>query len=570
MFENYFTLRFFFPLILFVIINTLNAQNQYPKNYFLPPVKIPVVLAGTFGELRSNHFHSGVDIKTQGKEGIPVYAPADGYVSRIKVQQYGFGKALYINHPNGYTTVYAHLEKFEPYIQQYVKNVQYKKENYDTGNLFPKPEKFPVKKGQLIGYTGDTGSSQAPHLHYEIRDTKTERIINPMHFGLSVKDDKAPTIQKLIAYPLSDDARINNSSLGSTLSFKKNENGTFITEKITACGTIGFGICVFDRLNGAINRNGIYSLEMKVNGKRVYYHDVETFSFAESKYINLLIDYEHYKKYKNKLQRTYKIDANKLSMYKDLVNNGKIHIEENSNYNIEIIAKDFDNNTSEIRIPVQGTKSNLVFKQKDTTDYKINAADFNKFHQKNVTVAFPKNTFYQDCFIDFIVENGTAKVHNPTIPLDKRYTLTFETSFLSEDQKQHVYIANVTNPKYPRYTTTKKDVNKVYTTTKLLGDYALRFDTEAPSVQFYNFNDKQWISKNNTLKVKIRDEKTGIKNYHATIDGEWILMEYNHKKGILTYDFSDKKLVGSKHLFKIVVSDNVGNTKTVSATFFKK
>ncbi|CAM1367221.1 Peptidase family M23 [Tenacibaculum sediminilitoris] len=546
------------------------SQYQYPRNYFSPPLKIPVVLAGTFGELRSNHFHSGVDIKTQGKEEIPIYAPADGYVSRIKIQQYGFGKALYISHPNGYTTVYAHLKRFESNIQLYVKNIQYKKEKYNTGNLFPKPDKFPVKKGQLIGYTGDTGSSGGPHLHYEIRDTKTERIINPMHFGLSAEDNKNPTIQKLMVYPLSDDARVNNSFLESVISFKEKGNGNYIAKKITASGTIGFGISVFDRLNAALNKNGIYSLEMKVNGKRVYYHDVETFSFAESKYINLLIDYKHYKKYRSKLQRTYKAKANRLSLYEDLVNNGKVHIENGANYNVEIIAKDFKHNTSKIRIPVKGTVSNLVYKQKDTTNYKIIAANFNKFQQKNITIAFPKNTFYEDCFIDFKVENGIAKIHDPTIPLDKRYTLTFETSFLTEEQKQHVYIANVTNSKYPRYTSTRKKIDKVYTTTKLLGSYTLRFDTEKPTIQLYNFNDKQWISKNKTLKVMIKDKETGIKNYRATIDGDWVLMEYNHKKGILTYDFNDKKLVGSKHIFKLVVSDNVGNTETVSATFFRK
>ncbi len=546
------------------------AQKQYPKDYFAPPLKIPIILSGTFGELRSNHFHSGLDIKTQGKEGIAIYAPADGYVARIKVSQYGFGKAMYIKHPNGYTTVYAHLKKFIPNIQQYVKGVQYKKESYYTGNLFPKPEKFPVKKGELIGYTGDTGGSGGPHLHYEIRDTKTEHIINPMFFGLVPKDDKSPTIQKLIAYPLNNNSRINNSASKSILSFKKIAENKYVSEKITANGEIGFGISVFDRLNGALNKNGIYSLEMKVNGSRVYYHDVETFSFAESKYINLLIDYKHYKTYKNRVQKTHKVKTNRLKIYENLVNNGKILIEDNASYNVEIIAKDFKKNSSSIKIPIRGVNNNLLFQEKDTTAYKISSKEFNKFTQNNVTIAFPKNTFYEDCFIDFSIDKGVAKIHNPTIPLDKRYTLTFNTSFLNDKQKQQVYIANVSNKKYPRYTNTKKKTEKVYTTTKLLGDYMLKFDTKKPSIQLYNFKDKQWLTKNKTLKIKIKDTETGIKNYRATIDGKWVLMEYNHKKGILTYDFNDKKLVGSKHLFKLVVSDNVGNTKAISATFFRK
>lgn len=563
-------MKFYFSIIFLVFFYTANAQKQYPKNYFSSPLKIPIILSGTFGELRSNHFHSGIDIKTQGKQGLPIYAAASGYASRIKVSQYGFGKALYIKHPNGYTTVYAHLKNFKPAIQKYVKSIQYKKKSYQTGNLFPKQEKFPIHKGEIIGYTGDTGGSGGPHLHYEIRDTKTECIINPLHFGIIAEDDKAPRIKKIIAYPLNEQSRINNSSLKSVLSFKEVSENNFITESITASGVIGFGISVFDRLNGALNKNGIYSLEMKVNGSRVYYHDVETFSFSESKYINLLIDYKHYKTYKSKVQKTHKVNANKLSLYEDLVNNGKIIIEKNASYNVEIIAKDFKNNTSIIKIPIRGVESNLIFKQKDTTNYKIIAKNFHKFTLNNVTVAFPKNTFYKDCFIDFSFNDGIAKIHNKTKPIDKRYTLTFDTSFLNEKQKQQVYIANVTNSKYPRYVSTRKKENKIYTTTKLLGNYTLLYDTNAPTIKLYNFNDKQWISKNKTLKIKIKDSESGIKNYNATIDGSWILMEYNHKKGILTYDFTDKKLVGSKHLFKLVVSDNVENTKTITATFFKK
>ncbi|CAM1357714.1 M23 family metallopeptidase [Tenacibaculum halocynthiae] len=561
----------FYSFLFLVFLSQFGfTQHQYPKNYFSSPLKIPIVLSGTFGELRSNHFHSGIDIKTQGKEGIPIYAPADGHVSRIKIGQYGFGKAIYIEHPNGYTTVYAHLQKFKNPIQQYVKFIQYKKEKYAIGNIFPKPEKFPIKKGDIIGYTGDTGGSGGPHLHYEIRNTKTEKIINPLLFGINPKDNKRPTIQKLIAYPLSDDARIDNSTNKAVLQFKQVEEGKYITDRINAYGIIGFGVSTFDRLNGATNKNGIYSLEMKVNGTTVYYHDVETFSFSESKFINLLIDYKHYKKYKKRVQKTHKVLENRLSLYKNLVNNGKIVIENGLNYTVEILIKDLKNNTTSVKIPVKGVKSNLIFQQKDTTNFKITAKNFNKFQQKNSIIAFPKNTFYKDCFIDFKVENGVTKVHTPTIPLDKRYTLTFNTTHLTDLQKQQVYIANVDYPKYPRYVSTKKKFNKVYTSTKSLGSYKLLFDTKKPYIKLLNFYNKQWVTKHKKLKVKIIDKESGIRNYHATIDNQWVLMEFNHKKGILTYDFSDKKLVGSKHLFKLVLSDNVGNTKTLKATFFRK
>lgn len=546
-----------------------NAQN-YPKNYFDSPLKIPIVLSGTFGELRNNHFHSGIDIKTQGKEGLKIYAPADGYVSRIKVAQWGFGKALYINHPNGYTTVYGHLQKFAPKIQKYVKSIQYKKESYATGNLFPKATKFPVKKGELIGYTGDTGGSGGPHLHYEIRDTASEHIINPMFFGMVPKDTRAPQLNKAIVYALEESSRVNNSNQNETIVLKNNGNNNYSTQAITANGYIGFGVNVFDRLNGANNKNGIFSLEMKVNGERYYYHDVETFSFAESKYINLLIDYKHYAKFRSRVQKTHKVQGNKLNIYKDLVDNGKVYIEPGVNYNVEIIAKDFKGNSSTLKIPVRGVQNNTIFTKIDTTAYKINAKEFNKFTKENVTIAFPKNTFYKDCYLDFEVKNGVAKVHEPNIPLDKRFTLTFDVSNYSEAEKKQLYIANINRKKYPRYQSTKKKANKFYTTSKTLGKYTLKKDTTKPKITLINFKNKQWISKLNLLKVRISDTGSGIKNYHATIDGKWVLMEFNHKRGILTYNFKDKKLVGSKHLFKLVVSDNVGNTKSLSATFFRK
>lgn len=547
------------------------CQEKYPQNYFRNPLNIPIVLAGTFGELRSNHFHSGIDIKTQGKEGFKIYAAADGYVARIKVAQFGFGKALYINHPNGYTTVYAHLSKYAKDIQEYVKAIQYKKESYATGNLFFKEAKFPVKKGQLIAYSGDTGSSGGPHLHYEIRDTKSEHVINPLFFGLEVADAKPPVFQSIKVYPLNNSSRVNHQNRDFIIPIKNIAKGKYVADRISASGSIGFGISTFDRLNLAPNKNGIYSLEMLVNGKRFYYHDVETFSFSESKFINLHIDYQHYKKYRRRYQKTYKETQNKLSTYHDLINNGKINVKNGFTYSVEIIAKDFAGNTTSIKIPVSGKKSNSIFsKPKDSTNFKIIAKNFNKFKQKNVTIAFPKNTFYNDVYLDFKVEKGIAKIHTPTIPLDKRFTLTFNVSKYSETEKQHLYIANLEYPKYPRYQYTRKKDSTFFTTTKILGNYALVADVIKPKVKLLYFKDQQWISKFKTLQVKISDIGSGIQNWRATIDGKWILMQYNHKKRVLTYNFNDKKLVGSKHIFKIVVSDNVGNTNSLSATFFKK
>lgn len=564
-------MKFYIPFFITLFTISSFGQKKYPTKDFRNPLDIPTVLAGTFGELRSNHFHAGIDIKTQRREGLNVYAVADGYVSRIKVALWGYGKVIYIDHPNGYTSVYAHLSKFGDGIEAFVKKIQYKKEQYETGNIFPKKGQIPVKKGQVIAFSGSTGGFVAPHLHYEIRDTQTENIINPFLFGLKVKDTIAPRIKGLFVYPLTDSSRVNQNTTPSLLAFKKVKEHVYTTNRITAKGPIGFGIDVYDQLNGAYNKNGVYSIEMKVNGHKVYSHNLETFSFKESKFINLLIDYTAYSKYKRKYQKTHKVKGNELKIYKDLLNNGVVTIKPGFNYAVEIITSDFSGNTSTLKIPVKGIQSNAVFKQlKDTTDYKVTTDKFSKWSKNGVTIAFPKNTFYKDVFLDFTVADNIAKIHEPNIPLNKSFTLTFDVSKYSEEEKSQLYIANINNKKYPNYQNTRKKTNAFFTTTKTLGKYTLLSDKEKPSVVLKNIKNKQWVTKLNEIIVKISDKGTGIKSYRATLDGEWILMEYDLKKKQIVYQFKDKKLVGAKHLLKIEVEDHVGNTNTLNATFYKK
>ena len=558
-------------LILLFASFTSSAQNKYPTNYFRSPLDISLHLSGTFGELRNNHFHAGVDIKTKRRTGFPVYATADGYVSRIKVAIWGYGKVIYISHPNGYTSVYAHLSKFGDGIQEYVKNIQYQKESYETGNIYPAENEITVKKGQVIAFTGRTGGFVAPHLHYEIRDTKTEHIINPLLFGLKIKDSIAPRINKLIAYPIGEGSRINRSVKKQTLAIKKDSLNNYRTNRISASGSIGFGINVYDLLGKELNKNGVYSIEMKVNGKRHYYHDVETFSFAESKYINLLIDYPYFATYKNRIQKTFREKETKLSIYEDLVKDGFVDVKEGFSYKVEIIAKDFKGNRSSVKIPIIGVKSeSILLQEKDTTNYKILKNKFQKFTEGGVTVAFPKNTFYKDIFIDFSVNGKLATIHKPTIPLNKSFTITFDSSMYKKSEAEKIYIANINNKKYPSYQNTRKKSDKVFTTSKTLGKYTLLIDNQIPKIYNPNFKNNGWVSQLNFLTIKISDIQSGIKSYEAFIDDEWILMEYDVKKKKLSYNFNDKKLVGSKHIFKLVVSDNVGNTNTYNATFYRK
>ena len=228
-------------------------------------------------------------------------------------------------------------------------------------------------------------------------------------------------------------------------------------------------------------------------------------------------------------------------------------------------------NTSKIKIPVVGKDSNVLYKEKkDSTNYYINKNKFAKFFLEDVSVAFPKNTFYDDIYLDLSMRDSIVQIHNSSVPLNKNFTLTFDVSKYTEKEKQQLYIANLEYPRYPRYQFTRKKDSTFFTTSKTLGNYSLLTDKESPKINILYFKNNQWISNSKTIQVKVSDKGSGIKDWRATIDGEWVLMEYNHKKRILTYNFNDKKLVGSKHIFNIVVSDNVGNTNTVSTTFFRK
>ncbi len=564
----------FLLLFLFVFINLGFSQTIYPKNYFKNPLKIPIVLAATFGELRTNHFHAGIDIKTQRKEGLPVLASANGYVSRIKIQHWGYGKALYVTHPNGYTTVYAHLKKFSPEIEEYVKKNQYNKESFEI-QLFPQANQLKVIQGKTLAFGGNTGGSSAPHLHFEIRDSKTSKIINPLLFGFKVKDSKNPIIQNAYVYPLDDFSQINQTNTKQKLQFTLQKNGDLLATKIIASGPIGFGIKTFDRLDAAMNKNGIYKLELFVNKEKIYQHHLETFSFAEGKYINLLVDYAHYYKKRQRIQKCFVVPHNKLSIYSNLINKGIIYVLNGLNYTIEIVASDIKGNKTKLIIPVTGKEQKIIYKKdKQTSNYFFKRDVFNKISRKNVTLAIPKYSLYEDLDFEFSYKNGIASIHNGSVPLHKSFTLTFNTSSYPIKERNKLFIGRVNSKGYVSYISTKHKSEKIYAKTRKFGRYKIASDTKKPTITPKGFKNGQWLTNYRYLKVRIQDNLSGIKKYRATIDGQWILMEYNPKNGILTYDFNDWKYSNlpkkAKHLLKIVVSDKLNNTNTYIATFYRK
>src|SRR5690606_18270731 len=342
-------------MILFFTTLALVAQEKYPQNSFRSPMDIPLVLAGSFGELRSDHFHSGLDIKTQQREGLPVMSIADGTVTRIKISHWGYGKVLYVAHPNGYTSVYAHLKKFGPGIEEYVKNVQYTKQSYEV-EIFPNYGELKVSQGQTIAYSGNTGGSSGPHLHFEIRSSVSERPVNPLHFGYEVRDATNPVLLGLYGYPLSEGSVIDQSADKVQINFKKQPDGSFLANKVTAVGSIDFGVNSFDRFDMAANPNGLYSLRQSVDGKVYSQYTFDSFSFAETRYINALIDYGHQYAHRQRIQKCFKEPYNHLTIYKELYNDGKIEVKEGDTLTVEILLSDFAGNQTKLLIPVEGKR----------------------------------------------------------------------------------------------------------------------------------------------------------------------------------------------------------------------
>jgi hypothetical protein len=558
-------------LILFFTLFALivKAQAPVPVDYFTSPLDVGLVLSGTFGELRSNHFHSGLDIKTQQREGLNVLSSAQGYVSRINIQHYGYGKALYIQHPNGYTTVYGHLKKFSPEIEAYIKKQQYAKESYEI-ELFPTASELKVEKGELVALSGNTGGSGGPHLHFEIRDGQ-QRPMNPKLFGVNVKDSQAPTINSLFVYPLGEDAHVNGSAQRQRIRLTPLNDGSFKTEELNACGNIAFGISAVDKQDGASNNNGIYKIEANLNGDTVFEMNMDRFSFNETRHLNQLIDYEYFSSNKSRITKLFVEPNNPLSVYNKVIDQGVINVEDSLTYLYNIKVMDFAGNQRIIRIPIKGKRpDNVTPRNISKTDYFAQANQAFSAEENGIDVYIPKGSLYQDTYLDIKFMGDTIVFHKDDTPIHTNITVGFDVSKYKPEELEKMFIAQLGYKNRPTYSNTYLKGNRMTTGIRTFGKYTLASDTKPPSISPLNFKSGQWISGNSELKLRISDDLSGIKSYRATVNGKFILMEYEYKNNTLTHDFNDGVVTETENNLKMVVTDNVGNSQTFEATFFRK
>ncbi len=555
-------------------------QEEQPKKEFISPIKFPMRLAATFAEIRTNHFHMGIDIRTQEVEGKNVYSIADGYISRIKISRSGYGKAIYITHTNGTTSVYGHLKKFRDDIQEYVTTRQYKEEKSEI-QLFLGPSQFPLKQGDFFALSGNTGYSSGPHIHFEIRDTKTEAPINPLLFGYKVPDNTPPHIGGIRIYTKDKNSFIQGKNKDISYTVQKSGKTFKLKQKepIKASGNLYFGINTFDPFNNWNNKNGVYFIKLFINEELIYFHKMDTISYDKNRYVNSLMDYETFSNIKRKYQKSYKEPGNFLnSIYKKVLNNGVYHFDTTGIYLIRYEVGDIEGNISKCEFSIQGSPS-----KSKTKDIKINANNsinvpYNKaktIKLENFNITIPKYALYDN--LNFEFNQKAAKkgmyspiysIHKKSTPLQKKCDVSFKIDSIPNKYKNKVAVVKLTKKGTDFYKSTLLG-DRVSFRTNEFGDYSLMIDSIAPTVKALNFKKNKIVSSKTVLSFRIKDNLSNIASYKAYLNGKWILTEYNLRFKRINCSL-DRFLKQGKNDFQLIVSDSFGNTTKFETMLIKK
>lgn len=546
-------------ILLFALlaISLVHAQDYHP------PVDIPMQLSGTFAELRGTHFHAGIDIRTQGKQGVPLRAVADGYVSRIKIQQGGYGKALYINHPNGVTSVYAHLQRYSPDIIPHVRKKQYSLKSY-TIEFYPEPDHMPIKKGAFIGYSGNTGSSFGPHLHFELRTTANQIPFNPLLANDNIADTRNPIIVQLIGYPV--DGVINRSEDQIQLAITKKNDSVYVADTIKAIGTIGFGIEHFDRQDGSFFKNGAFKIEATSNSTPRFEIQFDTLSFDDTSEMHKLIDYPLYIDTKKKVMQLFNTHETPVA-FANYTNNGLVAVEAGAQLTYTIKLSDVAGNNVYLQVPIEGKAEEVWVTKKSPLPGKIiyPKRDY-MFELQDFSVYINAKTFSQPTPLNIEVDGDTLNISNDYAYFEKPYSITLK----KEKTPKGAYLALKRSKRWG-FVTNNNDKGQFSAKLKGTGAITVLVDSIPPTIVDQKKISDRWISLEKDIRFTIDDKGAGVSRYEGYLNGKWILFEYEQKKKELTFRFRDPiKLKKTKHKLKLIVWDKVGNSTTFETTFYRK
>lgn len=530
-----------------------------PEGGYHAPIGIPLVLSSNFGELRPNHFHMGVDFKTNNRIGYNLYSIEDGFVSRIKVSPYGYGKVVYIDHPNGVTSVYAHCSEFKGKVDSIVRVTQEQEQDFAV-EIFPKKGEISLKKGEVFALSGNTGSSTAPHLHFEIRDTKTEAALNPLVFGFDVADTKAPEIRGVKVYSLTKDGyRFPNKATARTAS--KGKSGYYVSgNKITIpanycteSGGIGIAVDVIDRLNAAPNQCGLYGSILIVNGDTIFGQRTNRVPFESTRYVNSHKDFEEYSKNRKKYHKCFKTTQNSLPIYE--YGDGVIKCKPGDILKINYVGYDPKGNRSTLNFDIVILAGEMNPKDGVGLDLTyLQPGHSLQLENENRQVQFGVETVYEPLKLNESKLN--TEIGKAAEPVHKAYTIKVKSSEV--DKGKH-YIEVITAKGRKRSMIAAYKDGWYHAHSKYFGQYSLKEDLTPPTIATKNFKSTTTYTSSKKMTWKIGDSQTGIADYDLFIDGKWYLIEYESKGSYVTFNRPDG-IKGSKEV-KLVVIDEVGNVK---------
>lgn len=575
--------RFFLltvPLLmlhLFFCTIPLAAQpDESFHGYFSPPLEIPMFLSGNFAELRRNHFHSGIDVKTQGVEGQKVVAAAEGYVSRIRISAYGYGKALYLNHPNGLTTVYAHLQKLSPRLEEIAQAAQREEESYELDLDIPS-KAVPVERGELIALSGNTGGSGGPHLHFEIRETATDVAYNPLLFGFPVEDNIPPSVRGLRVYPMNDSSMVSgrHDDRSYVVSGSHGKYTIKNNETISVHGDIAFGVHTFDLLNGYPNKCGVYSIELYLEDELIFESRLDSLNFNTFRQINTYKDYSLFHQRGWHYHRSYRTPNNRLQVYRQVVNDGIISFRDGETHQLRYEIRDSYGNLSTLNFKVKSTDAKPPQEKelRHEPDAIFHYDRENIFVNDEVVLTMPPFRLYSD--IDFTYASSDTlwgciapvhHIHHEMEPVDKHYTLQIRVDNVPEDLEDKVLVTKVSGKKYHKAMGGRYKDGWISVRLREFGDFTVRLDTTPPVIKPINVFNGKSMSGSSRIDFSISDNLSGIKHFDARIDGEWILMEYEPKNARITHHLKRGQFEPGERELILKVTDERNNVGEYRAT----
>lgn len=542
-----------FVSLFFVGLNG-GAQN-YPQNYFRNPLNIPMELVANFGELRANHWHMGLDIRTQRRENLPVHAAAEGYIARVKIEPGGFGRAIYINHPNGYTTLYAHLNNFMPALEQYVKAEQYKRESWQVELEIPS-QLFPVAKGGFIAYSGNTGGSQGPHVHFEIRDTKTEECLNPLLFGMPISDNVPPTVSRLAMY---DRTKSIYQQSPKYLSLKK-AGAVYSTAPVKVTSNkISFAIGATDRFTNSGNANGIYSARLLLDGVPQSEFVLDKIDYLETRYLNAQIDYRLKFNGGPYLQHLSCLPGDRSDVY-TLTSDGVLRFDDDQTHKVRIEVRDAKLNLSVIEFSVKYEPVAQTASYTEPPDVLL-PEQVNVFESESFEVFTSEFSVYDTVKIVHSLNNAAvAKAVSPlnvfcsaSIPTHDSVLVRMKPSVLiAAEDRNKVVIKSIAGT---RTVVEKAEWQQDWLAAKFrqFGSFQAFVDDEPPTVN----TPPTDLTKATRLVFNAKDNFKTIKRFRVEVDGQWL--RFSNDKGLAHIYVFDEKFPRGEHELKVIVEDEAGN-----------